>query len=108
MSPASALIPLNDLGRHSAGLASELNEALTRVAASGWYVMGNEVTAFERGIRDLVRCFRMRWCGQRYGRTGDRDAERRVEAGSRVVTVANAGGYSSIAMACVGGCSRLC
>lgn len=41
MIPFNQLKPLHDL------IASEINEAIGRVAASGWYILGPEVEAFE-------------------------------------------------------------
>jgi dTDP-4-amino-4,6-dideoxygalactose transaminase len=40
-------IPFGDLRRQAESIGLELNEALARVAANGWYVLGNEVRAFE-------------------------------------------------------------
>jgi dTDP-4-amino-4,6-dideoxygalactose transaminase len=40
-------VPFGDLARQAAGLGAELTEALARVAAGGWYVLGAEVQAFE-------------------------------------------------------------
>ncbi len=54
MIPFNQLKPLHDL------LADEINAALLRVAASGWYILGPEVAAFERefaayhGVRHAV------------------------------------------------------
>jgi dTDP-4-amino-4,6-dideoxygalactose transaminase len=41
------MIPFNNLKPLAAMLAAELHEAMQRVAASGWYVLGPEVVAFE-------------------------------------------------------------
>lgn len=41
-------IPIGDLARQAAALQAELQAALVRVAASGWYVLGPEVEAFEQ------------------------------------------------------------
>ncbi len=40
-------VPFGDLARQAAELDPEVTEALTRVARSGWYILGNEVAAFE-------------------------------------------------------------
>ncbi len=40
-------VPFGDLARQTAALGGDLTEALTRVAAGGWYVLGPEVRAFE-------------------------------------------------------------
>ncbi len=46
MIPFNQLKPLHDL------LANEVNQALLRVADSGWYILGPEVRAFEREFAD--------------------------------------------------------
>jgi dTDP-4-amino-4,6-dideoxygalactose transaminase len=46
MSPIT--VPFGDLKRQYAALADELSAAAVRVLASGWYVLGAEVSAFER------------------------------------------------------------
>ena len=46
MIPFNQLKPLHDL------LADEIHEALRRVAESGWYILGPEVTAFEAEFAD--------------------------------------------------------
>jgi dTDP-4-amino-4,6-dideoxygalactose transaminase len=45
--PTIPSVPFGDLKRQSASIDAELTAALTRVAASGWYVLGEEVAAFE-------------------------------------------------------------
>ncbi|MFQ3662132.1 MAG: DegT/DnrJ/EryC1/StrS family aminotransferase [Chloroflexaceae bacterium] len=40
-------VPFGDLARQAAELDPEVSGALIRVARSGWYILGNEVTAFE-------------------------------------------------------------
>jgi aminotransferase EvaB len=95
-------IPVNDL--RGAWLASDLEvrDAVGRVLASGWYIKGPEHDAFEtelaaylgvahavglaNGTDALVLALLAVGCG----------------AGSEVVTVANAGGYTSIAAAMIG------
>ena len=42
------MIPFLDLKRENARYASELNEALIRVADSGWYILGKEKEQFEQ------------------------------------------------------------
>lgn len=41
-------IPFLDLGAQTRELRDELNEALARVLDSGWYLLGDELAAFER------------------------------------------------------------
>jgi aminotransferase EvaB len=79
-----------------------LRDAAARVFASGWYVLGDEVSAFERefaqfcGTRDCV--------GVGNGTDALELALRAsgVERGARVAVVANAGYYASAALAAIG------
>lgn len=41
-------VPFGDLARQAADLGPDLTDALTRVAAGGWYVLGAELRAFEQ------------------------------------------------------------
>jgi dTDP-4-amino-4,6-dideoxygalactose transaminase len=53
-------VPFVDLKARVAALRAELDEAMARVLDSGWFILGSEVTAFERelgealGARDAV------------------------------------------------------
>jgi aminotransferase EvaB len=96
------MIPINDLIRHSATVAREVQAATSRVVDSGWYVLGPEVSAFEKEFAT--------YCGMPYcvGVGNGTDA---LELGLRaldvgpgdvVATVANAGMYSSAAIAAIG------
>lgn len=89
-------VPLNDLSR-GLGASQELQEAVARVAASGWYVHGPEHQAFEQEFAA--------YCGVAacVGVASGTDA---LELGLRavadptagtVLTAANAGGYTSVA-----------
>lgn len=90
-------IPFNDLGRHAAGMAAELEEAALRVVRSGWYVLGPEVAAFEREWAD--------YCGARHcisvasGTDALHLALRALglTSSDEVLTVANAGSYTTFA-----------
>lgn len=42
------MIPVFDLKRQTASIQAELDEAIGRVLSSGWYILGQEVEAFER------------------------------------------------------------
>jgi dTDP-3-amino-3,4,6-trideoxy-alpha-D-glucose transaminase len=48
------LIPFNDLAAQHAPIQVALNEALQRVANSGWYVLGEELRAFEPAFADYL------------------------------------------------------
>ncbi|MBI3573435.1 DegT/DnrJ/EryC1/StrS family aminotransferase [Candidatus Kaiserbacteria bacterium] len=51
-------VPFNDLSRHAKRHVGELAPILARVAASGWYILGKEVEAFEHAFA--------RFAGTRY------------------------------------------
>ena len=95
-------IPINDLKRHHAPLAGELAAAVNRVLASGWYILGPEVEAFEREFA--------RYCGVEHcaGVGNGTDALELalgalgIGPGTEVATVANAGMYSTTAILRVG------
>ena len=95
-------IPLNDLKRHNASVAAELAVAVARVTASGWYIGGQELKAFESAFA--------RYSGTAHciGVANGTDAlelalrAAGVRAGDEVLTVANAGMYSSTAILAVG------
>ncbi|HEY1016139.1 MAG TPA: DegT/DnrJ/EryC1/StrS family aminotransferase [Herpetosiphonaceae bacterium] len=99
-------IPFNDLGRHYAGMAAELEEASLRVLRGGWYVLGPEVAAFEREWAD--------YCGARHCvslATGTDALQLAVRAlglgpGDEVLTVANAGSYVAFATRLAGATPR--
>lgn len=93
---------INDLSLHNHAIAPQLHEAARRVIDSGWYAMGPEVTAFEEAFA--------RYCGaaQAIGVANGTDAielalrAAGVSVGDEVITVANAGFYSSTAIRAIG------
>ena len=99
-------IPFNDLRRHYSSMAAELDEAAARVIRSGWYVLGPEVSAFEQEWADF--------CGAAHcvSLANGSDAlllglrALGVGAGDEVLTVANAGTYTTYAAHNVGATPR--
>lgn len=93
---------INDLSRHVQPIQGQLNEAIQRVLSSGWFVLGPEVAAFEREFAD--------YCGVPHCVTvanGTDALELSLRAldigtGKAVLTVANAGMYSTIAILAAG------
>jgi len=89
-------IPVNDL-RRGVLADEELAAAVDRVTRSGWYVLGEETSAFERELGDYLGVAHV------VGVASGTDAlELAFTAlgggpGQEVVTVANAGGYSALA-----------
>lgn len=95
-------IPLNDLRRHTEAMRSEISAALDGVLASGWFMLGPNVAAFETEFAA--------YCGTRHCVTvanGTDALELALRAlgcgpGGEVITVANAGMYGSAAALAVG------
>jgi dTDP-4-amino-4,6-dideoxygalactose transaminase len=105
MTPAcmsAEVVPLNDLQRQTASMRDDIDAAVAAVVASGWYVLGPTVSAFEaefsaytgvphcvsvaNGTEALELALRAVGCGP----------------GRDVVTVANAGMYAGTAILAVG------
>ena len=95
-------VPLNDLRRTSSGAAPELEAAFTRVLASGSFVLGQEVAAFEREF--ATYCGVAHCIGVASGSDALELALRAVGVGhgDEVVTVANAAMYSTLAILACG------
>lgn len=96
------MLPINDLARHAQGMQERLCAAAHRVLGSGWYVLGQECQAFEAEFASF--CGVKHCLGVANGTDALEIALRAlgVERGSRVATVANAGYYSSTALAAIG------
>jgi aminotransferase EvaB len=96
------MVPINDLSRKIKANQVSLAKSINNVFASGRYILGAEVSAFERAFADYV--------GTKYcvGVANGSDALKialtsaGIGIGSRVLTVANAGMYSSNAIYSVG------
>ncbi len=96
------MIPLNDLQRTSSELLLDLNEAINKCLARGWYLLGPETDAFEEEFAH--------YCGSAHcvsvanGTDAIEMALRAigVKENQQVVTVANAGMYSTIAIENIG------
>jgi aminotransferase EvaB len=95
-------IPTNDLKRHAQSILPGLEAAVGRVLRSGWFILGPEVSAFEKEFAA--------YCGVEHcvGVANGTDAlelalrAAGVGPGGRVVTVANAGMYSTTAIGSIG------
>lgn len=93
---------INDLGRHIEPLQAKLNAAMARVIESGWFVLGPEVVAFEHEFADYcgVEC-----CVTLGNGTDALELALRalnIGYGNNVLTVANAGMYSTAAILATG------
>jgi dTDP-4-amino-4,6-dideoxygalactose transaminase len=98
----STLKSINDLVRHTQPIQALLETAIERVLRSGWFVLGAEVKAFEEEFSS--------YCGTSHCvslANGTDALELALRAlnigpGKTVLTVANAGMYSTIAILAVG------
>lgn len=96
------MILLNDLKRAADADIDVIAPALERVAASGWFVLGNEVSGFEKAFAAYLGV------GHCIGVGNGTDALELafralgLGAGDRVVTVANAGMYTTLAAGLAG------
>lgn len=104
--PATDLpVPMNDLGRIVSGGSHDAIEAATRALRSGWWLNGGETRGFCEAFADYVG---VEHCtGVANGTDALEIAIRALletgrARGSEVVTVANAGGYTSIAARLIG------
>lgn len=93
---------INDLSLHNSAIASALHTAASRVIDSGWYALGPEVTAFEAAF--AAYCGAKESIGVANGTDAIELALRAVGVGvgDEVITVANAGFYSSTAIRAIG------
>lgn len=95
-------VPFNDLQRKFRSNRTLLNEAVQRVLSSGWYILGPEVAAFEAEFADynqVTDCI-----GLANGTEAIEIALRAlsIAADDEVITVPNAGMYSTAAIRSVG------
>ncbi len=93
---------INDLSRHIKPIESQIGQAIQRVISSGWFILGPEVDSFEVEFAS--------YCGVKYcvsvanGTDALEIALRALNIGngSKVLTVANAGMYSTLAILATG------
>ncbi|HZT37903.1 MAG TPA: DegT/DnrJ/EryC1/StrS family aminotransferase [Bryobacteraceae bacterium] len=95
-------IPINDLARHNAPLSKRLVDAIGRVAAAGPYILGPRARDFESAFAEY--CGAAHCVGTANGTDALELALRAcgVAPGQYVITVANAGGYSTSAILAAG------
>jgi dTDP-3-amino-2,3,6-trideoxy-4-keto-D-glucose/dTDP-3-amino-3,4,6-trideoxy-alpha-D-glucose/dTDP-2,6-dideoxy-D-kanosamine transaminase len=94
--PATLAIPLNDL-RRGVLADPEIAEAVERVTRSGWYVLGEETSAFEAELADYLGVDHV--IGVASGTDALELALLALGGGpaQEAVTAANAGGYAAMA-----------
>ncbi len=95
------MIPINDLTR-GISQSNEAVEAISRVLKSGYWIHGPEHAAFEKEFADFLNVDHV--LGVASGTDAIEIALRAVgcKTGSKIITVANAGGYTPIAAASIG------
>jgi dTDP-4-amino-4,6-dideoxygalactose transaminase len=93
---------INDIRRQNHAIAAEIQTAISRVLERAWYILGPEVDAFEREFAEY--CGVEHCVGVGNGTDALELALRALDLppASRVLTVANAGGYSSTAILAAG------
>ena len=95
-------VPFNDLSRSSEEALNEITKKVTTVIASGNYILGPEVTNFENEFAEYVGCIGS------VGVASGTDAiilsllAAGLGPGDVVATMANAGGYTTVAAASIG------
>ncbi len=92
------MIALNDLARNDQTGMVELRDACERVISSGWYVLGEETRRFEGNFAHY--CGAAHCVGVANGTDALEIALRtaQVQPGDKVITIANAGMYATIAI----------
>jgi len=102
MNSSASTIPFNDLSRTPVGLMREIEAAVARVLASGWYVLGPEHDAFEGELAQYIGSQHVVLLGNGTDALELGLAALGVTLGDRVITVANAGAYATVAMRLLG------
>lgn len=95
-------IPFNSLARGVEGQKQEIIEAIDRVVSSGWFVMGPEHEAFEAELQDYLGIKHALNVANGTDALEIALAAVGVRRGGKVITVANAGGYTSTATLLLG------
>jgi dTDP-4-amino-4,6-dideoxygalactose transaminase len=89
-------VPFGDLKRQYASIKPELDEATARVLASGWYILGPEVQAFEAAFAAYCGVGHAIGVGNGTEALYLALAALGIGAGDEVITVANAAVYEAL------------
>jgi dTDP-4-amino-4,6-dideoxygalactose transaminase len=108
LTPSNSVIPFNDLSRTPADVKAEVEAAIARVLASGWFVMGPEHNALEQELSAYFGVDHTVLVGNGTDALELALAAVGVGEGDRVLTVANAGAYASIAARLLGATPVFC
>jgi aminotransferase EvaB len=101
-------IPFNDLSRTSPYQLERVEEAIASVVKSGWFVMGPQHAAFERELAGYLGTNEVVAVANGTDALELALAAVGVEAGDSVLTVANAGGYATVASRLLGASPLYC
>ncbi|MEO8261765.1 MAG: DegT/DnrJ/EryC1/StrS family aminotransferase [Pseudolysinimonas sp.] len=102
MSSSADRVPFNDLGRMSADETAAIEAAIARVMASGWFVRGPEHDAFTHELAEYLGVGSAALVGNGTDALELALAALGVGVGDRVLTIANAGAYSTTAIRLLG------
>lgn len=100
--PSPDLIPFNDLSRFAPEVRAGIDGAIARVLSSGWFVMGPEHDAFEAELAAYLGVEHAVLVANGTDALELAFAAVGVRPGDSIITVANAGGYSTIASRLLG------
>lgn len=96
------MIIINDLSRQDKKIQGEIQREVTQVLESGWYVLGKQVQGFEQEFADYCQAA---YCVSVANGTDALELALRaigVSKEDKVLTVANAGAYSTTAILAIG------
>ncbi|WP_281640382.1 DegT/DnrJ/EryC1/StrS family aminotransferase [Aurantimicrobium minutum] len=99
---AEILVPFNDLGRGTRELRTQIDSVIARVVSSGWFVLGPEHDALEYELSEYLGVKHTINVGNGTDALELALAAVGVKGGSQVVTVANAGAYTTTAALLLG------
>ena len=96
------VVPFNDLGRGAQIIRDSLDEVISRVVGSGWYVLGPEHDGFENELATYMGVAHAVGVGNGTDALQLALTGLGVGTGDTVLTAANAGGYTSTAARSIG------
>src|SRR5690348_11347661 len=94
---------LNDFRRQWTDTSAAVLAAVARVGASGWYILGREVEAFEQALADVLGCRRVIGCGSGLDAIEIALRAGGVKPGSKVLTTPLSAFATTLAIVRAGG-----
>lgn len=101
-------VPLNDLSRTPAEVMAKIKAAIDGVLVSGWFVMGPEHAAFESELSEYLGVSETVLVGNGTDALELALSAIGVAEGDLVLSVANAGGYATVAARQLGATAAYC